>query len=133
MQQPLSLVMLDLDDFSTLNREYGQAEGDRVLQVLTQLLLLNLRGHDLLCRLAGDRFVVLLPNTGERQARLIATELAEAVAALAYKTQAHGERVYLRATVVALMARQETPQVLLQRLTLLLAAEKQAPRLRRAV
>ena len=65
-QQPLSLVILDLDDFSQINRLHGHAEGDRVLQALTQLLLLNLRHRDLLCRLAGDRFVVLLPNTGAR-------------------------------------------------------------------
>ena len=42
-QQPLSLVILDLDDFSQINRLHGHAEGDRVLQALTQLLLLNLR------------------------------------------------------------------------------------------
>ena len=74
-QQPLSLVILDLDDFSQINRLHGHAEGDRVLQALTQLLLLNLRHRDLLCRLAGDRFVVLLPNTGAREAQLLAEEL----------------------------------------------------------
>ncbi|PAU88726.1 GGDEF domain-containing protein [Pseudomonas sp. WN033] len=126
-RQPLSLVMLDLDEFSSVNREYGQAEGDRVLQVLTQLILLNLRDHDLLCRLAGDRFVVLLPNTGESQARVIALELAEAVRALAYKTIAQGERLQLQASTVALMARQDDPHSLLQRLTLVMARAKQAP------
>lgn len=126
-RQPLSLVMVDLDEFSSVNREYGQAEGDRVLQVLTQLILLNLRDHDLLCRLAGDRFVVLLPNTGESQARVIALELAEAVRALAYKTITQGERLQLQASTVALMARQDDPHSLLQRLTLAMARAKQAP------
>ena len=50
-RQPISLIMLDMDAFSRVNREYGQAEGDRFLQVLTQLMLLNLRPHDLLHRL----------------------------------------------------------------------------------
>ncbi len=48
---PMSLIMLDVDTFSQINRECGHAEGDRFLQVLTQLMLLNLRPHDLLHRL----------------------------------------------------------------------------------
>ncbi|QKE65543.1 GGDEF domain-containing protein [Aquipseudomonas campi] len=126
-QQALSLVIVDLDDFSAINRLYGHAEGDRVLQALTQLLLLNLRRQDLLCRLAGDRFVVLLPHTGERQARQLAEELQAAVAHLAHKTGQHGERLQLRATTASVMALQDDAQSLLQRLNLALAKAKQPP------
>ncbi|EPM97378.1 diguanylate cyclase, partial [Pseudomonas syringae pv. actinidiae ICMP 18804] len=63
-QQPLSLLALDIDGFSTINNAFGHAEGDEVLSAISHLLVLNLRRQDLLCRLAGDRFVVLLPNTG---------------------------------------------------------------------
>lgn len=126
-QQPLSLVILDLDDFSQINRLHGQAEGDRVLQALTQLLLLNLRHRDLLCRLAGDRFVVLLPNTGAREAQLLAEELRLAVAHLAYKARAHGERLQLQASTAAVMALQDDADGLLQRLNLALAKAKQPP------
>lgn len=124
LRQPLSLVMLDLDEFSSVNRYHGQAEGDRVLQVLTQQILLNLRSHDLLCRLAGDRFVVVLPNTSEIQAREIARELAASVSTLAYKTIHQGERLHLQASTVAVMARQENPQDILQQLTLAMARAK---------
>lgn len=126
-QQALSLVILDLDDFSRLNRLHGHAEGDRVLQALTQLLLLNLRRQDLLCRLAGDRFVVLLPNTGERQARQLAEELRLAVQHFAYKAQANGERLQLQASVASVMALGEDADNLLQRLNLALARAKQPP------
>ncbi|MEK1906449.1 MAG: GGDEF domain-containing protein [Pseudomonas sp.] len=126
-QQALSLVILDLDDFSSLNRLHGHAEGDRVLQALTQLLLLNLRRQDLLCRLAGDRFVVLLPNTGERQARQLAEELRLAVSHLAHKAQAHGERLQLQASVASVMALGEDADSLLRRLNLALARAKQPP------
>ena len=126
-QQPLSLVILDLDDFSQINRLHGHAEGDRVLQALTQLLLLNLRHRDLLCRLAGDRFVVLLPNTGAREAQLLADELRLAVAHLAYKARAHGERLQLQASTAAVMALQDDADGLLQRLNLALAKAKQPP------
>ncbi|WP_353231470.1 GGDEF domain-containing protein [Pseudomonas helleri] len=123
-QQPLSLLALDIDDFASLNQHYGHAEGDAVLQALSQLLLLNLRRHDLLCRLAGDRFVVLLPNTGESQARLLALELQQAVQSLAHKTRQHGERVYLSASTAVVMAFNEAPEELLKRLNLALARAK---------
>lgn len=125
-QQPLSLIMLDMDGFSRVNRGYGHTEGDRLLQVLTQLMLLNLRQHDLLCRLAGDRFVIVLPQTGERQAKVLAAELSEAVRSLAYKSSRHGERMNLSATVVALMAREEDSEALLQRLNITMARTKQS-------
>ncbi|MEZ2745672.1 GGDEF domain-containing protein [Halopseudomonas bauzanensis] len=125
-RQPVSLIMLDMDAFSRINREYGQAEGDRLLQVLTQLLLLNLRQHDLLCRLAGDRFVVILPHTGERQAQILAAELGDAVRSLAYKSSRHGERIELSASVVALMARDDATETLLQRLNIAMARAKQS-------
>ena len=123
--QPLSLVAVDLDNFSALNQRFGHAEGDAVLQAISQQLLLNLRCQDLLCRLAGDRFVVLLPNTGETLARQLAGELQKAVAHLAHKTRQHGERLHLRATVAVVMAVDEDPQTLLQRLNLALARAKQ--------
>lgn len=126
-QQPLSLVILDLDDFSQINRLHGHAEGDRVLQALTQILVLNLRHRDLLCRLAGDRFVVLLPNTGAREAQQLAEELRLAVAHLAYKARAHGERLQLQASTAAVMALQDDAGGLLQRLNLALAKAKKPP------
>ena len=123
--QPLSLVAVDLDNFSALNQRFGHAEGDAVLQAISQQLLLNLRCQDLLCRLAGDRFVVLLPNTGETLARQLAGELQQAVAHLAHKPRQPGERLHLRATVAVVMAVDEDPQTLLQRLNLALARAKQ--------
>ena len=124
-QQPLSLLALDVDNFTAINQAFGHDEGDAVLQALSHLLLLNLRRQDLLCRLAGDRFVVLLPNTGESQARLLALELQQAVQGLAHKTRQHGERVHLSASTAVVMAVNETPDALLKRLNLALARAKQ--------
>lgn len=124
-QQPLSLLALDVDNFTAINQTFGHAEGDAVLQALSHLLLLNLRRQDLLCRLAGDRFVVLLPNTGESQARLLALELQQAVQGLAHKTRQHGERVHLSASTAVVMAVNEAPDALLKRLNLALARAKQ--------
>ncbi|WP_028623078.1 GGDEF domain-containing protein [Pseudomonas sp. Ant30-3] len=124
-QQPLSLLVVDVDNFTAINQSFGHAEGDSVLQALSHLLLLNLRRQDLLCRLAGDRFVVLLPNTGETQARVQALELQHAVQGLAHKTRLHGERVQLSASTAVVMALNEAPDALLKRLNLALARAKQ--------
>ncbi|VXC27486.1 Diguanylate cyclase (GGDEF) domain-containing protein [Pseudomonas sp. 8Z] len=129
-QQPLSLLAIDLDDFSQINQRYGQDEGDQVLQAVAHLLLLNLRQQDILCRLAGDRFVAVLPNTGEQQAQGMADELRQSIASLAHRSQRHGERLQLRATVAAVMALDEDEGQLLKRLNLALARAK--PRLARS-
>lgn len=117
-QEPLSLIAVDLDDFHGIIQRYGMAEGDAVLLAVSQLLILNLRRQDLLCRLAGDRFAVLLPNTGEAQAWKIAGELRDAVAALSHRTHQHGERLQLRASVSAAMAmaEEDDAESLLERL-----------------
>ncbi|WP_377158472.1 GGDEF domain-containing protein [Roseateles sp. UC29_93] len=57
-----TLVMLGWLDLSTLARQHGLAEADRLLQATGPLLLLQLRGGDLLCRYAADRFVAVLPD-----------------------------------------------------------------------
>lgn len=77
-----TLVMFDIDHFHTVNRDYGQREGDRLLQAVTQVLLLNVRTTDLLCRYAGDRFAVLMPELAPEAARIQAEQLRRAVASL---------------------------------------------------
>lgn len=77
-----ALILLDLDQFHRINREHGQREGDRLLQAVSHLLLLNLRPQDLICRYAGDRFAILLPATTEAAAGRIAGQLQRALAGL---------------------------------------------------
>jgi diguanylate cyclase (GGDEF)-like protein len=77
--QPCALVLLDIDGFHLINREFGQREGDRVLQAVGHMLLLNLRNDDLLCRYAGDRFALLMPDTGLAEADVLARHLTTMV------------------------------------------------------
>lgn len=86
-----SLLMLDIDSFHLVNRDYGQREGDRLLQAVTQVLLLNLRSTDLLCRYAGDRFAVLVPGTDAGAAGALAEHLRRAVASLRHHTLRSGQ------------------------------------------
>ncbi|ASP40144.1 GGDEF domain-containing protein [Bacterioplanes sanyensis] len=85
-QQPLVLMMLDLNGFAPFNRRFGHRCGDRLLREVTEVLLLNLRHTDLLCRYAGDRFAILLPFTEQLEARRIGEELRQAIAHFAFKT-----------------------------------------------
>ncbi|GAB2892877.1 GGDEF domain-containing protein [Uliginosibacterium flavum] len=82
-----ALILLDLDQFHRINREHGQREGDRLLQAVSHLLLLNMRPQDLICRYAGDRFAILLPATTAGQAAQIALHLQRALAGLAHHTR----------------------------------------------
>jgi diguanylate cyclase (GGDEF)-like protein len=76
---PCALVLLDIDGFHRINREFGHPEGDRALQAVSHMLLLNLRNEDLLCRYAGDRFAVLMPGLELDQAHFAARHLCAMV------------------------------------------------------
>ena len=59
---PLSLLILDIDDFKKVNDTYGHLTGDLVLQALGALLLKTLRRNDIVARFGGEEFVVLIPH-----------------------------------------------------------------------
>ncbi|MBL4798839.1 MAG: diguanylate cyclase [Oleispira sp.] len=84
-KQSLVFLMLDLNNFSQFNRQFGNTEGDRLLLEVCEIILLNLRQQDLICRYAGDRFAVILPDTSFTLGRQIAAELKQAVKHFAFK------------------------------------------------
>ncbi len=123
-EEALSLLVIDLNQFTEINHQYGHAEGDQILQAVTQLLLLNLRDKDLLCRLAGDRFVAVLSNTNAQQAEQFASEIRLAIEHFAYRTQQTGERVYLTASTAITESQDTDAQNLLKTLNEKLKQEK---------
>lgn len=60
--QPLSLIMIDIDHFKSVNDSYGHAAGDRMLQALGTLLLNQTRYADVTCRYGGEEFCILMPG-----------------------------------------------------------------------
>ncbi|MAP20871.1 MULTISPECIES: GGDEF domain-containing protein [Marisediminitalea] len=81
-----SVIVLDINDFSEFNLRYGHQEGDRFLREISQLIVMNLRAVDLACRYAGDRFVILLPDTGVPEARELADQLERSIRNVAFKS-----------------------------------------------
>lgn len=109
-----ALVLLDIDGFHRINREHGAREGDRVLQAVGHMLLLNLRNEDLLCRYAGDRFALLLPGMGDDEARTVAQHLCHMVSAMRH----HGAQGPLQVSLrFACEAAQGDAESLLARLS----------------
>jgi diguanylate cyclase (GGDEF)-like protein len=74
-QQPLSVVMLDLDHFKQVNDTFGHEAGDMVLKLFSMRLKEYLRESDIAARYGGEEFVLVLPNTGLRGAMGVADEI----------------------------------------------------------
>lgn len=70
--QPFSCFMMDVDYFKTINDTYGHDTGDLVLIKLANTIREHLRTDDILCRLGGDEFILLCPNTDTKGAQKVA-------------------------------------------------------------
>lgn len=73
--QPFSVLLIDIDEFKAINDNYGHAAGDECLRQLTRIVQQRLRTGDLLARMGGDEFCVVLPATTLHEAGLIARDM----------------------------------------------------------
>lgn len=76
----MAVMLIDIDFFKAVNDTYGHDMGDIVLKEFALRLRRNVRGVDLACRYGGEEFVVLMPDTDFRQARIVAERVRQAVA-----------------------------------------------------
>lgn len=79
--RPLSVLMLDLDHFKSINDNLGHDAGDVVLAHAANLLKANARTSDIACRLGGEEFLVIAPNTDAKAALLLAERIRSAIEA----------------------------------------------------
>ena len=77
--EPLSILLIDIDDFKKINDTYGHFVGDFVLKSLARILKENLREIDIVGRWGGEEFLILLPNTDSDEAVFIAERIKKEV------------------------------------------------------
>ncbi|WP_324717080.1 sensor domain-containing diguanylate cyclase [Carboxydochorda subterranea] len=79
MGSPVSVVLLDIDDFKMFNDRFGHLVGDEVLRQIGRLIRQSVRRTDLAARYGGEEFVLLLPDTGTDDALRLARRIQQAV------------------------------------------------------
>ncbi len=76
---PLTLFMIDVDDFKKYNDRYGHQAGDTILKTAAMSFVENLRDVDIVARYGGDEFSLILPQTNARGARIVAERLKHVI------------------------------------------------------
>jgi diguanylate cyclase (GGDEF)-like protein len=76
----LSILIMDVDFFKKVNDAFGHQVGDNALVTVARTLQQTVRGSDLIARYGGEEFVVVLPNTGQEQALVVAEKIRAAIA-----------------------------------------------------
>ena len=83
--KPLAVAVMDLDNFKFFNDAYGHAVGDDVLRRVAETLRDGCRSYDTLARFGGDEFALLMPNTSQSEAELLAARLRKSLASVGYR------------------------------------------------
>lgn len=83
-RRPLSVLLLDVDYFKSINDQHGHAIGDRVLQELSALVAQNIRNDDYFARWGGEEFIVVSVNTEQDQALEMAEKLRKLIASTGF-------------------------------------------------
>jgi len=128
--QPLSVLMLDIDNFKIFNDTFGHLTGDQVLRLVGASLKSTVKGRDIAARYGGEEFTVVLPNTKLAQASIIAEQIRKAVMLRELKKKSTGE-ILGRVTVsvgVATLRPTDDMDSLIERADACLYAAKHAGR-----
>jgi diguanylate cyclase len=128
--EPLALLMTDIDHFKAFNDTFGHLTGDQVLRLVALSLKQNVKGQDIAARYGGEEFAVVLPGTTLRAALVVADHIRRAVMTKELMKRSTGEHLG-RVTVsigVAVLKKGETGQCLIERADGCLYAAKRCGR-----
>jgi diguanylate cyclase len=128
--EPLSLLISDIDHFKSFNDKYGHLTGDQVLRLVAIAVKQNVKGQDIAARYGGEEFVIALPNTALRAALTVAEHIRRAVMTKELVKRSSGEHLG-RVTVsigAAMLRPDDTAQTLIERADTCLYAAKRGGR-----
>lgn len=114
-KSPLSLLLIDADNFKLVNDRYGHRAGDTVLQALASLLVAQLRDSDIVARYGGEEFGVLLPHTDVEPARVAAERLGEAIRQMSIPSRRGCLHISVSIGVASLPYHAQSADVLVQK------------------
>jgi len=124
--EPLSLMLTDIDHFKKFNDTFGHLTGDQVLRLVAQAVKQNVKGQDIAARYGGEEFAIILPNTALRQALTVADHIRRGVVSKELIKRSTGENLG-RVTIsvgVAMLHHGEPLQALIERADSCLYAAK---------
>lgn len=100
---PLSLIMMDVDDFKNFNDRHGHQTGDFILKELCALMRKLLRDSEMIFRYGGEEFAIILIDTAEHDAQVAAEHLRESIAMHPFIVQSKNHNVTVSFGVAAIM------------------------------
>jgi two-component system cell cycle response regulator len=127
--RPLSVLVADIDFFKRVNDTYGHDAGDVVLKEFAARFRRNTRGIDLACRLGGEEFIIIMPDTDIRRAYQVGERLRACVAAEPFQINSRTQlRVTASVGLASLERSEDTAETLFKRADLALYAAKREGR-----
>jgi diguanylate cyclase len=111
LQRPVSVILIDVDNFHEFNNRHGKAAGDEVLRGVAAMLRQTVRVMDLVARSGGEEFGVVLPNTPLVVATAVAERIREAVAARHFNHEGHALQVTVSGGVAELRSSEHVGQL----------------------
>jgi two-component system cell cycle response regulator len=122
------VVVIDVDRFKSVNDTHGHDAGDHVLREVARRIQRNTRGIDLACRLGGEEFVIVMPDTGMERARQVGERVRACIAGEDFEIE-RGLRVAVTASVgVATLGEADTFPEMFKRADRALYAAKRGGR-----
>jgi diguanylate cyclase len=124
--EPLSLMLTDIDHFKSFNDSFGHLTGDQVLRLVAMSVKQNVKGKDTAARYGGEEFAVVLPNTILRAATTVGDHIRREVMSKELMKRSTGEKLgHVTISIgVATLRKGDTPQSLIERADACLYAAK---------
>lgn len=105
---PLSILLLDIDHFKKINDTFGHQVGDAILKLLSTVACEHLRDADVIARYGGEEFIVLLPNTSAQGAYIVAENIRNGIARRSINTDKGYASVTVSAGIAEISSKEDT-------------------------